>query len=650
MIVATAGHIDHGKTALVRALTGIDTDRLPEERRRGISIDLGFAYLQSESGLIGFVDVPGHERFVRNMLAGVAGIDLALLVVAADDGPMPQTLEHLQILHLLDVRQAVVAISKADRVPAARAEQVEREVGSLLAGTALKGAPMLRVSALRGDGVEALRATLAGCARTLRTRWRDDHPARLAVDRVFSVAGTGTVATGTVFHGRIRRGDRLVVMPAGHAVRVRGLEIRGLAVESARAGERCALALAGVEAAQLRRGDWVADERLRATTQRIEVRLALAATEPEPLEHGAPVHLHAGTDALPARVSTPRAVPIAPGTSAWAHLVLERPILAVNGDRFIVRDPSGRRTLGGGVVLDPFAPRRRPAADRGALLAAMQMGDPARTLAELIALHPGGVAVAPFQQTFNLADERVDELLRDAGATVLGREPRLAVSSADLARLRDALVAEVLAFHREHPAALGMEVRDLHRVVSSPLAVEPLTAVLRELAAAGRIVLRNGLASPPRHDATANPADDRLWARVSPLLQQAGFSPPTCAELAQTLRTNPAALSDFLHRKSKTGELCKVGDDRFYTRRSIARLAAIAGRVAAARSDGLFTAAEFRDAVGIGRRLSIRVLEFLDGAGVTRRVGDARRFRADRAAVFGPADDAPRTEPARAEG
>jgi selenocysteine-specific elongation factor len=195
-----------------------------------------------------------------------------------------------------------------------------------------------------------------------------------------------------------------------------------------------------------------------------------------------------------------------------------------------------------------------------------------------------------------------------------------------------------------------MEVRDLHRAVSSPLALEPLTAVLRELASAGRIVLRNGLASPPRHDATANPADDRLWARVAPLLQDGGFSPPTCAELAQALRANPAALSDFLHRKSKTGELCKVGDDRFYTRRNVARLAAVAQRVAGAKADGLFTAAEFRDAAGIGRRLSIKVLEFLDGAGVTRRVGDARRFRADRAAVFGPADESPRSEPARAEG
>lgn len=650
MIVATAGHIDHGKTALVRALTGVDTDRLPEERRRGISIDLGFAYLQGESGLIGFVDVPGHERFVRNMLAGVAGIDLALLVVAADDGPMPQTLEHLQILHLLDVRQGVVAISKGDRVSPARADEVERQVRGLLAGTSLEGAPLLRVSALRGDGIDALRAVLAERARALRTRWRDGHPARLAVDRVFSVAGTGTVATGTVFHGRIGRGDRLVVMPAGHPVRVRGLEIRGLAVESAQAGERCALALSGVEAAQVRRGDWIADERLRATTQRIEVRLALVPTEPGPLEHGAPVHLHVGTDALPARVSTARAAPIAPGASVHAHLALERPILAVNGDRFIVRDPSGRRTLGGGVVLDPFAPRRRSAADRGSLLTALEAGDPARALAALIALQPGGVPVGPFQQTFNLADDRVDALLREGGAVVLGREPRLAVSAEALARLREALVAAVLAYHREHPAALGMEVRDLHRAVSSPLAVEPLTAVLRELASAGRIVLRNGLASPPRHDATANPADDRLWARVGPALQDAGFSPPTCAELAQALRCSPAALSDFLHRKSKTGELCKVGDDRFYTRRNVARLAAVAQRVAASRPDGLFTAAEFRDAVGIGRRLSIKVLEFLDGAGVTRRVGDARRFRADRAAVFGPADDAPRTEPARAEG
>jgi selenocysteine-specific elongation factor len=375
MIVATAGHIDHGKTALVRALTGVDTDRLPEEKARGISIDLGFAYLQGEAGLIGFVDVPGHERFVRNMLAGVAGIDLALLVVAADDGVMPQTREHLQILHLLDVRRGIVVISKTDRVSSARVAEVADEVQALLSGTSLAAAPVHRVSAIKGEGVDGLRQTLAAAAAAHRSRYRDGHHFRLAVDRVFSVAGTGTVVTGTVFHGRVKRGDRLVVSPAGHAVRVRGIEIRGLAAEDAQAGDRCALSLAGAEAAQVKRGDWVVEEPLHAPTQRIDVLLKLLPSERSPLEHWTPVHLHLGTDALTARVATPRAHPIQPGASAHAQLVFDRPILAVNSDRYIVRDQSGRRTLGGGIVLDPFAPRRKPGAHRPAQLAALERSD-----------------------------------------------------------------------------------------------------------------------------------------------------------------------------------------------------------------------------------------------------------------------------------
>jgi selenocysteine-specific elongation factor len=643
MIVATAGHIDHGKTALVRALTGVDTDRLPEEKARGISIDLGFAYVQGEAGLIGFVDVPGHERFVRNMLAGVAGIDLALLVVAADDGVMPQTREHLQILNLLDVRRGIVVISKTDRVSDARIEEVAGEVRRLLAGTSLAESPVHRVSAITGEGVERLRQALDAAARAHRSRYRDGHHFRLAVDRVFTVQGTGTVVTGTAFHGKVQRGDRLVVSPSGHAVRVRGIEIRGLEAESAQAGDRCALSLAGVEATQVKRGDWVVETSLHATTQRVDVLLRLLPTERAPLEHWTPVHVHLGTDALTARIATPRAQAIQPGGSAHAQLVLDRPMLAVNGDRYIVRDHSGRRTVGGGIVLDPFAPRRKPSANRPAVLAALERNDAPTVLQALLALGP--VEVGHFERSFNLTQERLDALVKSCDAAVLGREQRVIVLAARIPTLREAVLRRLNDFHGANPAAAGIELKHLHRDTAHDLPLDAFSAIVRELSEAGRLALKGGLVSQRRHDATANPADERMWSAVQPVLRAAGFAPPPAAEIARTLGLDARQLTDFLHRKAKTGELFRLAEDRFYPRSTMAQLGAIAHRLARSRPNGLFTAADYRDATRLGRSQAIKLLEFFDGIALTQRVGDARRFRKDYVAVFGEAG-----EPARMEG
>ncbi|MGH8663342.1 MAG: selenocysteine-specific translation elongation factor, partial [Burkholderiales bacterium] len=318
MIVATAGHIDHGKTLLVKALSGVDTDRLPEEKSRGISIDLGFAYVPVPGAdLLGFVDVPGHERFVRNMLAGVCGIDLALLVVAADDGVMPQTVEHLQILDLLNVSRGIVAITKIDRVNAARVAEVSEAVQRLLAGTALEGAALLPVSATAGTGVDALRTRLFEQARHIQARESAGRRFRYAIDRVFSVSGSGTVVTGTVFNGTVKVGDRLIVSPPGLAVRVRGIQVHGKAAEQVGAGSRCALNLSGekLDKEALRRGDWVLDETIHRPTRRIDANVKVLAAEAEPLAHWTPVHFHLGTEAVTGRVAVRRGESIAPGES-----------------------------------------------------------------------------------------------------------------------------------------------------------------------------------------------------------------------------------------------------------------------------------------------------------------------------------------------
>ena len=379
MIVATAGHVDHGKTALVRALTGVDTDRLPEEKKRGLTIDLGFAYhALDDDHVLGFVDVPGHERFVRNMLAGVGSIDLALVVVAADDGVMPQTREHTAILDLLGVTECIAVVSKVDKVETARAIEVEEELEALLSATAMGGAEFHRVSAMSGAGIDALSGALRARARGLAARAANGR-FRLCVDRAFMLKGAGLVVTGTVHAGVASTGERLVVTPSGHDARIRGIHAQDRPAGRARAGERCALNLAGrdIESGAVARGDWIVDRALHAPSDRIDVRLQVLADEPRALRHWTPVHAHLAAAHSTARVAVLGAGSIAPGESGRVQIVLDQPIHALAGDRIVIRDQSATRTMGGGAVIDPFSPKRgraRPA--RLAWLDAIELREP----------------------------------------------------------------------------------------------------------------------------------------------------------------------------------------------------------------------------------------------------------------------------------
>lgn len=443
MIVATAGHIDHGKTLLVRTLTGVDTDRLPEEKARGISIDLGFAYWPLPSGaVVGFVDVPGHERFIRNMLAGVCGIDFALLVVAADDGVMPQTVEHLHILDLLNIQRGIAAVTKVDRVAPERVAQVIADVEALLAGTRLDTAPVIPVSAVNGTGLDDLRHALVAAADAQSARSAEGQYFRLAIDRAFTVAGSGTVVTGTVFNGTAAPGDRLVVSPKGTPVRVRGIQMRGAAAERAQAGQRCALNLTGADLEAVARGDWVLHEAIHAPTQRFDARITVLAAEAQALDHWTPLHVHLATADVTARILIPRGGTIVPGATGIAQLLLDKPVGALHGDRFILRDQSARRTLGGGVIIDPLVRAgRRTAAARNAELAALDAGPAETVLAELLKSQEQGVELARFQRAFNLKPERAAQLYADAGIVALGKEARIGVA----AKLRDELRARILA-------------------------------------------------------------------------------------------------------------------------------------------------------------------------------------------------------------
>lgn len=631
MIVATAGHVDHGKTTLVRTLTGIDTDRLPEEKRRGISIDLGFAYWRpAPDALVAFVDVPGHERFVRNMLAGVCGIDAVLVVVAADDGVMPQTVEHLNIVELLGTGRGIAAITKIDRVAPERVAEVDEDLRNLLAPTVLAGVEVLPVSASTGEGLDVLRASLARMARE-GDRGAQHGLFRYSVDRAFTVAGAGTVVTGTVFNGKVGVGDRAFVSPVGISVRIRGIQKDGQAAQSAEAGERCAINLADVDLTHVDRGDWLVAPSLHDPTSRIDVKLNVVRSEPNVLKHWTPVHLHHGAADVTARVSL--RAEIAPGASGIAQLIADRPIGALHGDRFIIRDQSALRTIGGGIVIDPFAPRRaRDHAQRLAQLRALESSDPGRALAALQEASPAGIDTRWFNRVYRLEPSALQRLLEgggliDVAGTALSRRAIESVQTATL----DALAK----FHAKSPQTVGIDLSALRAQSGATLSRPVFEALIRRLADEKKVETNGSLVRLRSHVATDNAGDARTWDRVRPLLDGAGYNGLTLAELAAAAGIKESLLKDFLFRKAKTGEVVKVSEQRFYLRDTLARFLAIVSRVAGELPAGRFTAAQVRDKTDIGRMRVIEILECFDRIGITRRAGDLRTLRKDSTMIFG---------------
>jgi selenocysteine-specific elongation factor len=631
MILATAGHIDHGKTSLVRALTGVDADRLPEEKRRGLTIDLGFAYTTLPDGTeLGFVDVPGHERFLPNMLAGVLGIDRALLIVAADDGPRPQTLEHLDILELIGVAEVTGIVTKIDRVDAARRDAVTAEVTALLAAAGYDRVPVLAVSSRTGDGVPALAAHLAeraGIAAQERAARPPLGRFRLAIDRVFSLPGIGMVATGTAASGSVAPGDRLLLSPRGVEVRVRGVHAQNRAVERAIAGERCALNIAGSfsDGAGPSRGDWLLAPELHAPSRRLDVALTMARTPPAPLRPGLPVHVHLGTEDRVGRVALLGQSRLGPGDDGLVQLELDQPIGALWGDRVVLRDHGALATLAGGRVIDPFPPRRgRARPERLAVLAALRHDDAGSALEGRL-LVEGAVALAPFALARNLTIDEAVALAATGGFVRAGdARERYAATAGHLAEL-GARLAEILAgMHRAEPDTLGAPRAALLRRLRGAAPEAVLDAALAALIGEGRITRDGAVLRLPAHQPRLTRDDEKLWHKVELLLAAGDLRPPRVRELAETLALDPEAAARLMKRFERFGRVAPVAANRFFLPETVARLAAIARDVAAADPAGAFTAAAFNDRAGVGRNLTIEILEYLDRIGVTRRTGDAR--------------------------
>ncbi len=631
MILATAGHIDHGKTALVRALTGVDADRLPEEKRRGLTIDLGFAYATLPDGTeLGFVDVPGHERFLPNMLAGVLSIDRVLLVVAADDGPRPQTLEHLDILELIGVAEITAVITKIDRVDPERAAAVAAEIGELLAAAGHAESAIFPVSSRTGDGIAALTAHLQQAARgAAQARAAAPPPGlfRMPIDRAFTLPGIGLVATGTVAAGRVIAGDRLTISPRGLPVRVRGLHSHNRPIETAIAGERCAVNIAGSfpDGGEPRRGDWlVAPERHRPA-RRLDLLVRASRHAEAPLRDGLPVHLHLGTADIVGRAAVLSGRAIAPGDTGFVQIDLDQPVGALHGDRAVLRDHAARHTLAGGYVVDPFAPRRgRRLAARLAVLDATAPADPAVALGRLLAAE-GVVDLTDFALVRNLAPGELAALTADEAFLRVGPERApVAVTLERLAALGDTVAAALAIWHQAQPDALGPTRPALIAQLRAAAPEAALDAALSQLAAAGRAVREGGLWRRPEHRPRLTSADEKLWDRVRPLLAAAELRPPRVREIAAALALEPEAAERFLRRAERLGRVAKVADNRYFLPQTLARLAEIARELAEASPEGAFTAAIFKDRSGVGRNLTIEILEYLDRMGITRRVGDAR--------------------------
>jgi len=613
VIVGTAGHIDHGKTALVRALTGIETDRLKEEKERGISIDLGFAHLELAQGLrLGFVDVPGHERFIKNMLAGVGGIDLVLFVIAADESIKPQTREHFDICRLLGIRNGIVVLTKSDMVDEDLIELVRLEVDEFVRGSFLENAPVVAVSSTTGAGLHDLRSEIEKMAASISEKDASQY-FRLPIDRAFSMRGFGTVVTGTLVSGSVRVEQEVELHPARQRVRVRGIQVHGASVPQATAGQRTALNVAGVDAVELRRGMLLAEAgKFRATTQ-VDCVFELLASA-KPLKHRAPVHFHAGTAEVEAEVRRLRGTePLEPGARDYVRFVLSEPLLLVPGDRFIVRMFSPVVTIGGGTVLDIAGPRRA-ASDRMRVLESAPLAD---RIALLVSETRYGIGMPELVARTGLQEANLRKAA--AAAPVIAFEsPQFWLLDSKWAGRQLETIHETLKqFHRKNPLVGGLSKEELRskQLPGAPAwLMDALLARVKTLAVDGETVR---LAS---HQISLKQDETEASAKIENAFQAAGLAVPSVIEVLGKSGLEATRARNILQLLLRDKRLVRISDELVFHASAIKSLRELLAGKRGAR----FAVPEFKDWTGISRKYAIPLLEFLDRERVTRRDGDSR--------------------------
>jgi selenocysteine-specific elongation factor len=626
VIVGTAGHIDHGKSSLVEALTGTHPDRLEEEKRRGITIDIGFAFLELGDVRLGFVDVPGHERFVRNMLAGVGGIDLVLLVIAADESIKPQTHEHYEICRLLEIRRGLVALTKSDLVDSDTLELVRLETEDFVRGSFLEGAPIVPVSSKTGLGLERLREELRRSAEEVQPKDPTRY-FRLPIDRAFAMKGFGTVVTGTLVSGSVGPEDEVELFPERRRIRVRGVHSGGRPVEQATAGQRTAVNLAGVELEQIRRGMVLAAPGLLEPTERLDARITLLASA-RPLKNHSRAHFHQGTAEAIAEVILLDREQLAPGQACFAQLRLDEPLLVLPGDRFILRQFSPVVTIGGGVVLDALAPqhRRRDAAVQP-FLETLGRGNREETLAALASAHPSGLALAEIVARTGWMPAEV----RNAAAKlepgrklrIVSREPWVVASEERLGALVRAISKEVESFHRANPLAEGISKEELRVRVGDDARPELFRAALDERVAAGELAVAGDIVKRAGREIALQPEEARAREQMERAFETAGLTVPRVEEVLAKLPVDPKRAQRLLQMLVREQVLVKVAEDLVFHRSAIARLREMLAAYKKQRGERLPIPA-FKELTGITRKYAIPLLEYLDRERITRRVGDER--------------------------
>ena len=627
VVVGTAGHIDHGKSSLVLALTGTDPDRLQEEKQRGITIDLGFAHTVEQDVVLSFVDVPGHERFVRNMLAGVGGMDLVVLHVAADESVMPQTREHFEICRLLRVPAGLVVITKSDLADPSTLDVVRLEVQELVQGSFLEGAPVLTVSARTGEAIPELRRTLAALGATVRRR-ASAGPPRLPIDRVFSLKGFGTIVTGTLITGRLSADQELVVLPSGRAVKVRGLQVHGETQGHAAAGQRVAVNLAGVEVPDLSRGDTLTLPDAVSVTRRVDVRLELLPSARR-LPHGARIRFHQGTRELAGRVALSDSAQVEPGAAACARIHLEAPAVLVRGDRFILRAYSPLETIAGGSVLDPLPPRRgaRTAAGiaRFGRLAAEDRGDEGAMMCMVEEAALGGLPIAQLAGragvTWTDRQAAIDRLSASGSWRQIGD---VLVAKARLAAAEEAVLPALARYHAAHPLEEGMPREQLRERFFAKAPAAVFDAFLRDLVDRGRIVARERVAVAG-HSVALTDEEARARDAMTTIFESAGLLPPDAGSLPSQVGVSADVVTRITTLLVRRGVLVRAGDLLFH-QSALARLKTEIQSLKRTGGVDAIDVGTFKSRYNVSRKYAIPLLEFLDRERVTRRVGEARKI------------------------
>ena len=629
-IIGTAGHIDHGKTSLVKALTGEDTDRLKEEKERGISIELGFAQLDLPDGTrAGVIDVPGHERFIRTMVAGSHGVDLVLFTVAADDGVMPQTIEHLDILHMLGVADAIFVVTKIDLVSAGRVAELTNDIRGLAAGRLLDGSPVVPYSFSTGAGLDQLRDTIFHSLRRLRKSTPRGY-FRLPVDRAFALHGHGLVVTGTALQGEVRAGARVRVLPGGQLFRVRSVQVHGQAVDGARWGQRVALNLSGVTRQSIERGDAICDEQLTMTSDRFDAAVEIRPTATAPVVSHQRIRVHLGTaERLGKLVVLGAAEHIEPGHAALCQVSFADPLHVLRGDRFIIRDETAQRTIGGGVVIHPWPePHRRRIPPLHTALAALRAGDVASVAASFL----DGRAefcetLAGVSEFLNTTKDETREALRSSSVVrpISLESDELFTTERKWNALVEALLNGLRDFHDKHPLEPGADMEGVREQLPSRLTPKVFRAVVENLVSGRALVREGSLLRLASHTVSLGTAEQRAASLIRKALARAPFSPPDVRQIAGEAGLQHATLLQVMKALEREGSVVRVAADLYFLREAIDSVVrALREQVAEGEE---ITPALFRERFQTSRKYAIPVLEHLDVEGVTIRIGDRRRLR-----------------------